>query len=381
MIVPFYDDGTHGDEVAGDGTFTALYTPGTVPFLTEYGNKVGILELWIVARDSAGTVVRSYDDINYLFNLAAVDRAASVPLTRVSDTEFTTTNLVNYIWPGINSPYHWDRGSITRRLLASYPDVFDFVTIRFAGIVAPGEVGQNYVMVSNRVQGIGISLTPDGGLSFGSGGTLRGVLQMGAGSSEIALMHEIGHSACFYLDNSRLPLSNGYGHINRPTTLLGQDNFSPSLLEQEDGNFLIGGNPSDRGTYRNPYSKLELYLMGLIGPTEVTPERFLLDPTVSTDQGTLVPRGKTTLVTIDDLVAVYGPRVPDATSTAKTLRVGFVVLSDRPLMPAEVALEHLNATWAESRPEGAAALQSPPTYHWATGGRGTLLTTLPARKP
>jgi hypothetical protein len=375
--VQLYDDGTHGDEVAGDGIFTALYTPNSVPVMNFFANKVGVLSFLIVARNASGVEVPTAD-FNYSYSLVAIDRSNSLALTRHSATEYSTSHFVNFVWPGISSRYRWDRTSVTRRLLASFPDVFDLVTIRLAGSSAPGEAAQNFVGVKNSVHGIGLPIYTDSMATYGSAGKLNGVIYMN-GQNGIALLHEIGHMTCSYLNDTRLQLSDGFGHMITPSTLIGQNNFSPYIVEQSNGDFLSAPNLISRGTYLDPYSKLELYLMGLVGPTEVTPERFVLDRTLPMIWGSVYPRAKTTLVTINDLVSVYGARNPSMTNTSKTLRMAFVVLSERAMFPAEIAMEHTYAKWAESKPEGALALQNPPTYWYATGGRGALVTALPPR--
>lgn len=101
----------------------------------------------------------------------------------------------------------------------------------------------------------------------------------------------------------------------------------------------------------NNYSPLDLYLMGMI-PKEQVPPMLLID-NASIDK-TKLPQLGTTItgtaktVTIDDIIAAEGARIPDAATSPKQFKVGFVLVT-RPgnnTTTATAAIETLRSAWA-----------------------------------
>jgi hypothetical protein len=81
-------------------------------------------------------------------------------------------------------------------------------------------------------------------------------------------------------------------------------------------------------------------------------------------------------VTIADIVALRGPRVPAVADARKAFAALFAIVSDRPLARAELALiDHIAAAYAE--PTDSYTL----SFAQATGGRATITTALPPLKP
>ncbi|MEO7112049.1 MAG: hypothetical protein ABI183_16520 [Polyangiaceae bacterium] len=157
---------------------------------------------------------------------------------------------------------------------------------------------------------------------------------------------------------------------------------------------MAGGNPwQDMGggsfsvTGQSPstikYSPLDLYIMGLADKSEVPPfgviENAVVpfdvkDPfTGATYNASSFPWWGATpftvtgatrrTVTIDDVIAQNGPRVPDVTTSPKTFNIGIVLdvaadATDDEIAAAEADLDPIAATY-------------PQAFHDATGGRGT----------
>lgn len=161
---------------------------------------------------------------------------------------------------------------------------------------------------------------------------------------------------------------------------------------------LAGGNPwQDMGggsfsvNGQSPstikYSPLDLYIMGLADKSEVPPfgviENAVVpfnvkDPfTGATYNASSFPwwgaapftvtGASRRTVTIDDVIAQNGPRVPDVTTSPKNFNIGIVLdvaadATDDEIAAAEADLDPIAATY-------------PQAFHDATGGRGTFTIT------
>jgi hypothetical protein len=102
---------------------------------------------------------------------------------------------------------------------------------------------------------------------------------------------------------------------------------------------------------RSGYSALDLYLMGMIPKEKVPPmlliDNPLVDKTKMPELGATVS-GTAKTVTIDDIIAAEGVRIPDSASSPKKFNVGFVLLT-RPGESAGTApavIETVRSAWA-----------------------------------
>jgi len=114
-----------------------------------------------------------------------------------------------------------------------------------------------------------------------------------------------------------------------------QDNFDGTFTQLDDDYYVPA----------TGYSYLDLYLMGLITPAEV-PDFFLLR--------NLVPAGRDSLghpifkadrvkVTIDDVIAVEGPRTPAVAQSQRNFNTGMVVVVEHGAKPSNELLERTEA--------------------------------------
>jgi hypothetical protein len=125
------------------------------------------------------------------------------------------------------------------------------------------------------------------------------------------------------------------------------------------------------------FGPLDQYAMGLRLPTEVPPF-FYVDQadnfrpnrgfkSSSAPEAGIGFTGRRRDVTIDEVVAAMGPRVPDATRAPRLLRQAFVLVADgaAPATPERIAaLARIRARFG-------------PYYRDATDGRGSADSTLP----
>jgi hypothetical protein len=144
--------------------------------------------------------------------------------------------------------------------------------------------------------------------------------------------------------------------------------FPYKLVFQSPGLYRVQSSPVTR-----EYSALDLYLMGLLPPAEVPPFVVTTAPIGDIVDGAIVPG---TALTIDDVIAVEGPRVPPA-APSLTLKVATVVVTRRrPLTRAEMAYFDYFAARGESAVELPFALGfetgTAKPFRVATRGMGTL---------
>ncbi len=92
------------------------------------------------------------------------------------------------------------------------------------------------------------------------------------------------------------------------------------------------------------WSYLDLYLMGFIAPSEV-PDFFMLrnlTPAGRDANGHPIFRADRTTVTVQDVIAVEGPRLPDVDHSQKDFNTGMVVVVEHGKVPSAELLEKTN---------------------------------------
>lgn len=97
-----------------------------------------------------------------------------------------------------------------------------------------------------------------------------------------------------------------------------QDNFDGTFTQLDDDYYV----PATGWSY------LDLYLMGLVAPTEV-PDFFLLrnlQPQGRDANGHMIYKAERTKVTINDVIAAEGPREPDVDHAQKHFNTGMVIV-------------------------------------------------------
>jgi hypothetical protein len=110
-----------------------------------------------------------------------------------------------------------------------------------------------------------------------------------------------------------------------------QDNFDGTFTQLDDDYYVPA----------TGFSYLDLYLMGLISPAEV-PDFFLLKnlaPAGKDANGHPIFKADRTKVTIQDVIAVEGPRAPDVDHSQKKFNTGIVVVVEHGKTPSPELLE------------------------------------------
>jgi len=112
------------------------------------------------------------------------------------------------------------------------------------------------------------------------------------------------------------------------------DNLDGTYTQLRDGYFVPASG----------YSYLDLYLMGLIFPAEV-PDFFILKNLVRVGKaatGHTVFRAERTKVTIQDVIAAEGPRLPDVDHSQRKFNTGIVAVVEHGQRPSHELIERAN---------------------------------------
>jgi hypothetical protein len=113
-----------------------------------------------------------------------------------------------------------------------------------------------------------------------------------------------------------------------------QDNFDGTFTQLDDDYYV----PATGWSY------LDLYLMGLITAEEV-PDFFILRnlaPVGHDANGRPIFKADRTKVTIRDVIAVEGPRLPGVEKSQKKFNTGIVVITEHGKKPSPELIERAN---------------------------------------
>ena len=275
----------------------------------------------------------------------------------------------------------------TARFHEYFNDKFDFIV--FVGNVGYDQLepdtphGAFYRGVKNDVKGIGQSIYADA-LRWGSAEKLQGVIYINTynvteewGWSDFAsgtLLHELMHRWANFV----VPPYSHWEFISE-NCILGID--ISTMIDHGDGRFSQVHVPSFA-----QYCPIELYLAGFISPEDVPDFRVAVDgewvtdgesnDVIRDDNGHRVftTSGFETY-TVDDIIAEYGPRVPDTSQAQKDFRAAVVLLVSSDYPAKRWTLDRLSyeVSWF-SHPGERDHTYNPrySNFYEATGGRGTI---------
>jgi hypothetical protein len=223
--------------------------------------------------------------------------------------------------------------------------------------------------VKNEIEGIGAGVF-DISQAMGSKGRMRAFVQMGAlsrypadphqlvpgigtNSTMDVLGQEAGHRWAAHVrfmdgngEHSHDLLGRDESHWSSCHDTLASDMEGNAIQDQGGGRFL-----TTESTER--FSPLDQYLMGLRGPEDVPPF-FYATPCPNPARGpeeNVNINGSRVDVTIDQVIAAEGPRVPPASRAPKVFNMAFVLLSEGEPSAEQVAhVDAIRAAWEEYFP-------------------------------
>ena len=365
----------------------AIFSWESVPVYTDFG--VGARQTFQVRLFADGAIEFAYSSIAISGSTAVVGiapgrlSAATELLTLIGSAGHETSNGVAEFFSDIDQ---LDVAAAAQKFYTTHEDSYDYLFF-FNALhlyINNGSIVAFEDTVRNSVQGYGIGALDDG-LIFGSPRRLQAVMNMGpveqypldpyalmparAGTGDTGMSvlgHEAGHRFLAWTsvrDESGNPVM--WGRSNAHWSF----NFN-SEASVDEGNRI-----RDNGTSVKPrfttvataegYSPLDQYLFGFRGPEEVARVFAVLNgdgpANASAPHAGTSFNGRRFDVSIDDVIAVTGPRVPDAGLAQRNYRFGFVLVqSANDPLPSE-----LLASVARYRSQW--------TSYWKliTGGRST----------
>lgn len=404
-----YDDGTNGDLIAGDGVFTRSnlrpYCPedrigswgyGTWDYYPRFELKNGSAYFsWFPIR--IGVVDPKYREA---FEVVDFGNGLSATAYAFFIHDFNKEVIDDY--PVSNVSCGVTNFQAYQKLYSVLPDEFDIAMVTPGmQMLRRGDLVENIpylVFVSNDIQNIGLDIY-DKTEQFGSAGRLKSVIYNSFGGLDV-VDHEVGHVWGVAIGR-QLGLLKQTDHINAVTyhwtdkSDVGGQMQSFYFSSGGPGLFIPNGDETWRfvkntdASLNEPYSPLELYVMGLIGPEEVPPVHiFSGSPDMTDPERVTFPSYRT--ITIEDVIASEGgERIPSVADSQKDFTMAYIVTQDGPYDDAAYVFHSLMAYHLTSKeppetytPDGdLGQLRYVMPFYWATGGRGTLETRLPVDLP
>lgn len=392
-FIDLFDNGTNGDRVAGDGIWSrGNISVDAIPIppirfarfdRLRYTDAGGTQEISIQATAGNGQYGPA--------SLGQLDAGLQIVPDQVEADLWLTDNVAFLVQPDTMAELRWlirarpptgDILSVGQRVYEKFPDVFDLLILN-PGAQVPGGVRGAYLSASNDVLGIGRLISNDTA-DWGSDGRLQGLLALNLTDGG-PVLHEIGHRWSLFVGAALGLQQCASAHVGVAGTGCGPlGGFDPTtLVDNLDGSWSvsnacisIGGAAADTVAF-NP---LNLYLMGLIPPSEVPPIPVPVNVDCSSfvqdfGSGTFTFEADSmTTITIDDLIAEHGARIPDAAASQKAFRLGWMVPINRVPTPTEAGWFQYRSEYIGREEAGTQPLRL--TFWEATGGRATIDTEL-----
>jgi len=238
------------------------------------------------------------------------------------------------------------RQAVAKEFFRTHGDEHDFLVIfsNFDYLMIEPEVAAFFHGVKNDVSGIG-QLLFDNSSQYGSNGKLQGTIDMGNIAKSATdpldpkfnetlstLSHEMLHRWAAYVK-----FKDASGADSQ--ALLGRNEAHWSFLLDSGGSLMYGNKWQDNGngtfssltpqSEQKYYSPLDLYLMGMLDKSQIPPmlliENPAIDPTRLPEAGVTIT-GSSKTVTINDIIAAMGERVPSIDASQKSFKTAFIFL-------------------------------------------------------
>ena len=251
-----------------------------------------------------------------------------------------------------------------------FEDDFDFLVI--VNIDGESEIGAGgyYIPVANDVQGIGQTIYSYSS-DYGSAGKLHGIPYFSdPWWFRGIILHEVMHRWAAY---GQHPLAQG-SHFAKFSNIFGAfgGEFSSSfeqIVDLGDNRFV-----ADKQEWSYTYGPLELYFAGLIPPEDVPDFWVAVDGQWIDQESGVFSATRIEPYTVSDVIAAYGQRIPDVSSSQREFRTAVILLLDEqdPTVDSKL-LESLSGDIAWFSFTGADE-SSEENFYEATGGRATFRT-------
>ncbi len=250
---------------------------------------------------------------------------------------------------------------IAKKFYGQHADVYDFLAF-FYDFDVPGDQNQINIIVQNTVEGIGLNVF-NHAASYGSKDRLRGIgvlKNMSSVPNDIlvynALLEEIiAHQWGVYIGSLQgsqgaLPIQNLASPfhwtpcMSFPRKDITQPYWHGNLWQDNrDGSWtLVLQDPFTRPYKFDPFM---LYLMGFLPPERV-PNAMVIVP----ESGYQCIRGTSRQISINDIINVYGPRVPLANELQGKFSIAYILLTKKAQKITPGYMEKISR-WSTTFPE------------------------------
>jgi hypothetical protein len=388
-----FDDGTHGDAQVHDGIFTrdAISTrmkpraPITGEKPTSRGEvMLGAIRLRIEGAEQTRQLGYTREPGPQVFRgglmLRFIEASELRLVTGLGEAAQRTDHTLNVVHTPTALAIHrdltgagaptliWDNVNLVRPALDLLEKEVDFLYV-YPAVPTYGTQAGLHHAITSEASGLG-SDTWSASEAW-QAGKLKSVVTLD-NRRESPILHETMHQWGVYLSPEL-----GFDptmHWGTAGTYGVLGGFDPStLVDHGDGTVTVDFFAEWGNDWTlTAFSPIELYLMGFVGPDEVAPIMMLSNAQLQSSSDTSVTvHAEQHTVSIEDIIAAHGPRLPAAADAQKHFEAAFVVFSDHLLTRAELA-------FIDSRARAIGSEASPDiiSFYEASGGRGTLRTEL-----
>lgn len=329
--VELNDQGLDGDRIPFDSIYSALLPPQEITQRLREDDVFRIFTGFLSAFQGNQQLFRG----NVFAEVITPD-IPRLPVTQRNSIVQHTEYVVNIVNPNFNQNGSFTEDQIARIFYQTFGDDYDFLNI-----VSSLNYFRNryHFAVKNEVFGIGLGLF-NNSFNYGSSGRLQGITTFPNtiffdGASE-GYLHELAHQWIMFLEFP--PFGQSVPHWPLSTMASGIMGWSDPNNGQGLA-FPCNATVESGGVRLTPrqgpafFTDLDLYLMGLMPAEEVGPHFVFADqdPNIIMQcngglyQGGLIP------VSINDVVLLAGPRVPDVSMSQKQFKIATIIVSPEPL--------------------------------------------------
>ncbi|MCZ6545171.1 MAG: Ig-like domain-containing protein, partial [Chloroflexi bacterium] len=408
-LIRIYDDGTHGDLTAGDGVFSRGGVTSSQTLQHDGGSHERLSpSVFFFRRDLDNFVRVNSSTLDSGLGIVDESRRDAAQVVAIGPGLTASTHALFLVddgtiypnYPNVDADAAVDVCEACGVIIEEFGDEFDFIILQSSrplNEVPSCDCQAFFKGTRNDAQGIGVELRdinvgPDtfsGGDPFNtfSDGQLRGIIWSNTIDGS-ALSHEVMHrwSVNAALERGWL---DGEGHFLATNTvrgmmdldllqgggslldLPGAPGLPVDLVANGDGTFRLVSRP---GEFNATFDPMSLYLAGFIPPSQV-PSVELLEGQIDPSDPNAWTASSVRTISVDDVIASEGPRLPSSVTAEKDFRVGTIVISDRAFSEAEYAFITLALRYWES--DAAYDGSGAPPWNAATNGISTITVALP----
>ena len=346
------------------GEDIVLYVPaGKKMLYKDYLAKYELKFFYSTIKDGAADTPNQFIDLGDNLYLASKEDDPEAIMLKVKITNQQKSQLLS------SSGYYNAIRSIVKDVYVRFNDDFDFIFVIMGDDGSNNNLGFNGVNhpVSNNIQGIGRTNYAFNN-EWGSAGKLKSVLYRPHGEDKgiTVFYHEMAHQwanfivktynyasreatshwgITHFINSGNSSVLGGYPYLRKVGTVNGKTKYQGAIGPDinEDGSFTGGTSSGPSGFQNGEYSDIDLYLMGLKSAQELRENEFRLDvySDISYDDTDVEKgyfyAGQVTSYTIDDIIRLNGPRIPDESLSQKHFKVLALLLS--------TDIESISAEW------------------------------------